>query len=308
MGLFHKPIAELNLPRLEMLAQNTTIRDAVNFFATKKFGAVGITNESGVIAGILSERDLVLRLEPEQFRSFDEILVSSIMTKKVFSVDQDKLLVDALDLMARMEFRHLPIKVSESEYKMISARDILDLLIEHYRPVCEKLGTLTEWETQVGHVHEENYVFHGQKDTLQTGSFLFAAMKEVGGSDMLRVDQNLPVHELWGAMRASHLPVCAVVNWSTILCGIITERDLIYKVFTQEEIALEWPIHKIMTPNPHSMLLKHHLAYALNNMATFRYRNILVVDEDRFPIKITELIDFLKFFRFVLREANFEVE
>lgn len=308
MGLFRKPLTELNLPRLEMLAHDATIRDAIQFFADKKVGAVGISNESSVLGGILSERDLVLRLEPEQFRDFGQILVSSIMTKKVFSITYDKLLVDALDLMARMEFRHLPIKVSESEYRMISARDILDRLIEHYRPVCEKLGTLTEWETQIGHVHEEDYVFHGQKDTLQTGSFLFAAMKEVGGSDMLRVDQNLPVHELWAAMRASHLPVCAVVNWSTILCGIITERDLIHKVFTQEESSLEWPIHKIMSPNPHSMLLKHHLVYALNNMATFRYRNILVVDEDRFPIKITELIDFLKFFRFVLREVNFEAE
>src|SRR5690606_8623424 len=101
--------------------------------------------------------------------------------------EYDAKLVDALDLMARMEVRHLPVKSENETYLMMSARDILDLLIDHYRPLCEKLGTLTDWADQVGHVHEEDYVFHGEKDTLVTGSFLYASMKEVGGSDMLRI-------------------------------------------------------------------------------------------------------------------------
>src|SRR5690606_1082051 len=118
----------------------------------------------------------------------------------------------------------------------------------------------------------------------------------------------LKIEDMWHAMRATHLPVAAIVDWSTLLCGIITERDLIYKALIHGEECLGWPVSKIMTEKPHHMLLKHHLVYALNNMATFRYRNILIVDEDRFPILITELIDFLKFFRHVLREINFEVE
>lgn len=308
MAVFKKALADLNLPALKSLEQTVTVKQALDYFHTNKIGAVGITGENGKIGGILSERDLVLRLDPEDFGDWDKIEISRIMTKKVFSIGIDKHVVDALDMMAKMEFRHLPVKKEDGSFLMMSARDILELLLERYRPLCEKFGTLTSWETQVGHIHDESYVFHGQKDTLETGSFLFASMKEIGGSDMLKVDSALPIRELWGAMRAAHLPVSAVVNWSTLLCGIITERDLLYKAFIHGEEALDWPVSKIMTTEPHSMLLKHHLVYALNNMAAFKYRNILVVDEDRFPIRIAELIDFLKFFRHVLQDINFEVE
>lgn len=308
MGVFKRALADLDLPELKSLGPSTSAKQALEYFHSNKIGAVGITNENGKVAGILSERDLVLRLDPEEFGDWDKIELSRIMTKKVFSIGIDKHVVDALDLMAKMEFRHLPVMKEDGSFLMMSARDILNLLIERYRPLCEKFGTLTTWETQVGHIHDESHVFHGQKDTLETGSFLFASMKEIGGSDMLKVDSALPIRELWGAMKAAHLPVSAVVSYSTLLCGIITERDLLYKAFIYGEEALDWPASKIMTTGPHSMLLKHHLVYALNNMAVFKYRNILVVDEDRFPIRIAELIDFLKFFRHVLQDINFAVE
>lgn len=308
MKLFGKTLDSLNLPKLQTLEESATLKNALDFFVSNNVGAIGVTDSSGKLCGIVSERDLVMRVDPGEIAEFETIPLTKIMTRKVFSIEIEKTLYDALDLMARMEFRHLPVKTPNGDFLMMSARDILDLLINRYKPICEKFGTLTKWETQIGHVHEEDYVFHGQKDTLETGSFLFASMKEVGGADMLRVDKSLPFRELWGAMKAAHLPVAAVVNWSTLLCGVITERDIIQKALVYGEESLDWPISKIMTDDPHAMLLKHHLVYALNNMSTFRYRNILVVDEDRFPIRIAELINFLKFFRVVLQDISFEVE
>ena len=128
-------------------------------------------------------------------------------------------------------------------------------------------------------------------------------MKEVDGSEILKIDEKSNIRNLWLKMKEAHLPVAAVTSWSTILSGIVTERDLMTKVFTKDEEFLSKPISTIMTPNPHSMMLKHHLVYAINNMSKFRYRNILVVDEDKYPMKITELIDFLKFFSRVLKKS-----
>lgn len=272
-------------------------------FIKLKVGSLGVHDDKGTLIGIVSERDIILRTDPDEFERWDEIEISSIMSERVFFIEADKKLSDAVRMMGRMEFRHLPVKSNDS-YTMISARDILDLVIEHYQKVCDEFGTLEEWEINTGQIHEEANLFLNKSDTLETGTFLYAAMKEVGGSNILKVDEGLPVKELWQQMKKANLSVAAVASWSTLVKGIITERDFITKVFSVGKEKLSLPVSSIMTVDPHTMMLKHHIVYALNNMAQFRYRNILVVDEDKFPIKMAELIYFLRFFDRILSNLN----
>ncbi len=303
MTLFDQPILELDLPAMEMVSSEMTLSEVVLKFNDLNVGVLGIIDESDKLIGVLSERDMVLRTEPEKLENWSEIKVSSIMSPKIFFIEAEKKVSDAIMMMALMEFRHLPIK-KDNSYFMISARDILDLISKHYENVCSVFGTLTSWETDEGHIHEESHIYHNQEDSLKTGSFLFATMKEVDGSDLLKVDEKSSIRELWQKMKNSHLPVAAISSWSTILEGIVTERDLMKKVFIHGKEILDQPVSSIMTAKPHCMMLKHHLVYAINNMYKFRYRNILVVDEDKYPMKIAELIDFLKFFSRVLKKYS----
>lgn len=55
------------------------------------------------------------------------------------------------------------------------------------------------------------------------------------------------------------------------------------------------PVKDFMTRNPHTLLSKHFIAYAINNMFTFHYRNIVVVDEDRVPVAVVGLLDIFKY-------------
>lgn len=288
---------------MEMVSSDMSLSDVLQKFNQLNVGVLGVRDESDKLVGVISERDMVLRTTPVDFSTWNEIQVSTIMSKKIFSIESDKLVSDAVQMMALMEFRHLPLKKDDSYY-IISARDVLDLIAESYEKVCSTFGTLVSWHTDEGQIHEESHIYHNQEDSLQTGSFLFATMKEVDGSEILKIDEKATINELWLKMKETHLPVAAVTSWSTILMGIITERDLMTKVFTQDAGILNKPISTIMTANPHSMMLKHHLVYAVNNMSKFRYRNILVVDEDKYPMKIAELIDFLKFFSRVLKKIT----
>ncbi len=303
MSVFSKTLAELDLPKMEMVSADMSLSDVLSKFNQLNVGVLGVTDNSNKLLGVISERDMVLRTSPENFSTWNEIQVSSIMSKKIFSIESDKLVSDAVQMMALMEFRHLPLKKDDSYY-IISARDILDLIAENYEKVCSMFGTLVSWETDEGQIHEESHLFHNQEDSLITGSFLFASMKEVDGSEILKIDEKATIKELWLKMKETHLPVAAVTSWSTILMGIITERDLMTKVFCEDASVLTKPISSVMTAKPHSMMLKHHLVYAINNMSKFRYRNILVVDEDKYPMKIAELIDFLKFFSRVLKKST----
>ncbi len=303
MTLFDREISELDLPEMVMVSSDLSLRQVLEKFNELNLGMLGILDESGKLIGVLSERDMVLRTSPDQFHQWDEIKASSIMSPKVFFIESTKKISDAVIMMALMEFRHLPIK-KDGSYYMISARDILDLIAQDYESVCSVFGTLVSWERDEGHIHEESHIFHNQEDSLKTGSFLFATMKEVDGSDIIKVDEKATISDLWIKMKQNHLPVAAITSWSTILVGIITERDLMTKVFANGAEILDQPVVRIMTESPHSMMIKHHLVYAVNNMYKFRYRNILVVDEDKYPIKIAELIDFLKFFSRVLKKST----
>tara|TARA_R110000868_G_scaffold202649_6_gene450365 strand:+ start:457 stop:1380 length:924 start_codon:yes stop_codon:yes gene_type:complete len=299
---FHKDLAELNLDKLQSVSSEMTLADLVTEFNSKNFGAFGVTDESGALVGIVSERDLLLRTKPSDFSRWGEIKISTIMSKKIFSLDFDKSIADAIQMMSRMEFRHLPIK-KDNEYLILSARTLLDLVISNYQEICDKFGTLKDWDTHTGHIHEENHLFLGKSDTLDTGTFLFAPIKEVGGSDLLKVDAELSIAQLWQTMSDAHLPVAAISAWGTLLKGVVTERDFITKVFPKGESELSKPTKSLMTEKPHHMMLKHHIVYALNNMGKYRYRNVLIVDEDKFPVLNAELIHFLKFFSKII-EAN----
>lgn len=287
---------------MEMVSPDLPLSEVIKKFNQLNVGVLGLVDQSNTLIGVVSERDMVLRTSPEDFSKWNEIQVSTIMSKKVYYIESDKLVADAVQMMALMEFRHLPLKKADIYY-IISARDVLDLIAESYKSVCSTFGTLISWETDEGHIHEESHIYHNQEDSLSTGSFLFASMKEVDGSEILKIDEKASIKEMWMKMKQTHLPVAAVTSWSTLLHGIVTERDLMTKVFNQQDDVLSHPISSIMTVKPHSMMLKHHLVYAINNMSKFRYRNILVVDEDKYPMKIAELIDFLKFFSRVLKKS-----
>jgi len=303
LNVFTKNLAELDLPQMEMVSAEMPLSEVIIKFNQLNVGVLGVTDDANNLIGVISERDMVLRTTPDNFSSWNEIQVSSIMSKKIFYIECDKLVSDAVQMMALMEFRHLPLK-KDNSYYIISARDVLDLIADSYKDVCSMFGTLVSWETDEGQIHEESHLYHNQEDSLITGSFLFASMKEVDGSEILKMDEKATIKDLWLKMKETHLPVAAVTSWSTILMGIITERDLMTKVFTGDAAILSQPISGIMTPKPHSMMLKHHLVFAINNMSKFRYRNILVVDEDKYPMKIAELIDFLKFFSRVLKKST----
>jgi len=79
-----------------------------------------------------------------------------------------------------------------------------------------------------------------------------------------------------------------------MLKGIITERDILKKVFGKHEIGSQIPAKNFMTPNPDTLLERHVMSYAINNMFEGSYRNIILVDEERIPISYVSLVDIIK--------------
>jgi CBS domain-containing protein len=85
-----------------------TVHEAVQLMAEKQVGAVVVTNPTGGVVGIFTERDYLLRIGLHR-RDSQKTLLSEVMTTAVESELPNASVEDALARMIRGHFRHLPI-------------------------------------------------------------------------------------------------------------------------------------------------------------------------------------------------------
>ena len=110
--------------KLISASKDMTVRAACCLMAEKKIGAI-LVLEGGQIAGIFTERDalskvLATSLDP------DTALLSQVMAHDPQTIQADKPLAYALQMMANGGFRHVPVVDDQGgPVGMVSARDAL---------------------------------------------------------------------------------------------------------------------------------------------------------------------------------------
>jgi signal-transduction protein with cAMP-binding, CBS, and nucleotidyltransferase domain len=96
---------------------------AIREMIARKVGAVLVTDPSGNLVGILTERDFLTRIARET--GYEQLLVSQYMTPAPESVSPTDLLAVALAKMDLGGYRHLPVVEMGKPVGVISVRDIL---------------------------------------------------------------------------------------------------------------------------------------------------------------------------------------
>jgi CBS domain-containing protein len=91
------------------------------------------------------------------------------------------------------------------------------------------------------------------------------------------VDEDATVRTAIGVMQKRKVG-CLLATKGGILSGILTERDLIRKVFGPER-SLDIPVHEVMTPRPSVTGTNEPLYRVLNRMHSGGYRHMPVVGE-----------------------------
>jgi signal-transduction protein with cAMP-binding, CBS, and nucleotidyltransferase domain len=100
-----------------------TVKDAVDLMRTKKGGCV-LVLEAGHIRGIFSEREFLFM----ERLAFENRPIAEVMRDEPVCLNPSDLVADAFHQMAISGHRHLPVKLGEGEYGIISARDLLRYL------------------------------------------------------------------------------------------------------------------------------------------------------------------------------------
>lgn len=101
-----------------------TVQEAVRLLAEKNIGALVVVDNTGDIAGIVSERDIVANLANGQ-ADLLAAPVSRIMTRDVFTCSPSDSTEQLMSQMTNSRIRHLPVKEDGKLAGIISIGDVV---------------------------------------------------------------------------------------------------------------------------------------------------------------------------------------
>jgi CBS domain-containing protein len=116
--LQHKPSGVITA------APNMTVEQLAALLATRKIGAVVVSNDGTALEGIVSERDIV-RVLGQRGAAALAAPISTIMTSTVVTCTMDDRANSVLQRMTDGRFRHMPVMAGAAVVGMISIGDVV---------------------------------------------------------------------------------------------------------------------------------------------------------------------------------------
>ena len=121
---------------IHSVGPDTLVTECVRIMSTKKIGAL-IVMDGEKLVGIFTERDalnkvLAAGLEPSRTK------VSDVMTKDPYSIPPTTTVGEAMELVTKRRFRHLPIVKNGKVLAVISSGDLTHWLVK------EQVGEVQE--------------------------------------------------------------------------------------------------------------------------------------------------------------------
>jgi CBS domain-containing protein len=102
-----------------------------------ELGCVIVTNKTGKPVGILTERDLVIRVLAKNLKP-DAIKAKEIMTSPLVTIEPDATVSEAARRMSRLNIRRLGVIYKGNLVGLVSSKDILAVMPELIEMIQEK--------------------------------------------------------------------------------------------------------------------------------------------------------------------------
>jgi CBS domain-containing protein len=106
-----------------------SLRDVVARLAEKRVGALLVMDSTRAPLGIVSERDIMRVLASHGAAALDES-VSTHMTRKVQTVEEDTLIDEVMAIMTTGRFRHMPVVQNGAVVGIVSIGDVVRYHVE----------------------------------------------------------------------------------------------------------------------------------------------------------------------------------
>jgi len=122
------PIKSFMVPseKFVTVERGTDVQTAAGIMRDRRINSLFVTNGKEII-GILTDTDMVRRVVAAEV-DFLTTTAEKIMSAPILTIEGDKSVLDASDLMAQTRVRHLGVTQDGKLIGMISVRDILVFL------------------------------------------------------------------------------------------------------------------------------------------------------------------------------------
>ncbi len=146
------------------------VTDAVELMSKHHIGSLVIINKKNEVKGILTERDILSDVVAKG-KNLKRILAKDIMTKDVLTIEPDKTIEEAADIMVHHEIKKLPVIENGKIIGIITASDITRVQPTLMRRVRRVMGV--DFKTKEGGIRLTRGFYLMLKTKLNTifGSF-----------------------------------------------------------------------------------------------------------------------------------------
>ncbi len=117
---------------------DTPLAAIVETLATRRIGAIVVTQSNGKVCGIISERDVVREIADKGVGVLDGP-VSTCMTSKVVSCGENDTINHVMTVMTRHRFRHLPVIADGRLTGIVSIGDVVKRRMEQIERDAEEM-------------------------------------------------------------------------------------------------------------------------------------------------------------------------
>ncbi|KAI1136473.1 CBS and PB1 domain-containing protein [Hypoxylon sp. FL0543] len=281
---------------------NTTVAEAAQLMAAKREDCVLVTNDEDRIAGIFTAKDLAFRVVGTGQKAAN-ITIAEIMTKNPLCARTDTSATEALDLMVRKGFRHLPVM---DENQDISG--ILDITKCFY-DAMEKLERAYASSTKLYAALEGVQSELGTSQPQQIIQYVEALRSKMSGPTLESVLDGRPpttvsvrttVKEAAMLMKENHTTAVLVQDQGQIT-GIFTSKDVVLRVIAPGLEPATCSVVRVMTPHPDFAPMDMSIQAALRKMHDGHYLNLPVMNDQG---EIVGMVDVLKLTYATLEQIN----
>ena len=237
-------------PALQIKPQ-TTVAEAAQLMAAKREDCVLVTDDDDRIAGIFTAKDLAFRVVGASLKA-NTVTIADIMTKNPLCARTDTSATDALDLMVRKGFRHLPVM---DENQDISG--VLDITKCFY-DAMEKLERAYASSRRLHDALEGVQTELGTSQPQQIIQYVEALRKKMSGPTLesvltgiapTTVSVRTSVKEAAQMMKENHTTAVLVQDQGAIT-GIFTSKDVVLRVIAPGLDPSNCSVVRVMTPHP----------------------------------------------------------
>jgi len=122
------PVKSFMVPREKFVTveRDTNAQAAARIMRDRGIGSLFVTNQKDII-GILTDTDMLRRIVAAGADP-NKTTVEQIMSAPILTIEENKTLLDANDLMAQAHVRHLGVSRDGKLVGMISVRDLVVFL------------------------------------------------------------------------------------------------------------------------------------------------------------------------------------